>query len=153
VLEGLGWRIRRIWSTDWFCNPDEILEPIVRELNRLKTTVAEEEYSEEHAIAQLVVEGQTASNNIADFSDHSEPLRLRLERFAREVIDVECPYIADESKLLRPAMIEALVEHQPLSRSEFVERIPKYLREATESKMSKTYLDRVLAIIDGDEFA
>lgn len=153
VLEGLGWRIRRIWSTDWFSNPDEILEPIVRELNRLKTTVAEEEYSEEQAIAQLVVEGQTASNNIADFSDHSEPLRLRLERFAREVIDVECPYIADESKLLRPAMIEALVEHQPLSRSEFVERIPKYLREATESKMSKTYLDRVLAIIDGDEFA
>ena len=48
-------------------------------------------------------------------------------------------------------MIEALVEHQPLSRSEFVERIPKYLRDATESKMSKTYLDSVLAIIDGQE--
>jgi len=47
-------------------------------------------------------------------------------------------------------MIEALVEHQPLSRSEFVERIPKYLREATESKMGKTYLDRVLSIIDGE---
>lgn len=151
VLEGLGWQIRRIWSTDWFSNPTEVLEPIIRELHQLKTLVTGEVYSEEQAIAQLVVEEREASTDVAAFSGSAEPLRSRLERFAREVIDIECPFIADESKLLRPAMIEALVEHQPLSRSEFVERIPKYLREATESKMSKTYLDRVLAIIDGDE--
>ncbi|HHG1541853.1 TPA: DUF4011 domain-containing anti-phage protein Hhe [Klebsiella pneumoniae] len=150
VLEGLGWRIRRIWSTDWFSNPEEVLEPIIRELHQLKTTVPEHEYSEEQAIEQLVVEEHEVSTDVSAFSDSAEPLRLRLERFAREVIDIECPYIADENKLLRPAMIEALVEHQPLSRSEFVERIPKYLREATESKMGKTYLDRVLSIIDGE---
>jgi len=150
VLEGLGWRIRRIWSTDWFSNPEEVLEPIIRELHQLKTTVLEHEYSEEQTIEQLVIDEHEASANVTAFSDSAEPLRLRLERFAREVIDIECPYIADESKLLRPAMIEALIEHQPLSRSEFLERIPKYLREATESKMGKTYLDRVLSIIDGE---
>lgn len=151
VLEGLGWRIRRIWSTDWFSNPEEILEPIIRELHQLKTTVAEDNASEEPAMTQSVAKDSEASSNVAIFNDGNESLRLRLERFAREVIDVECPFIADESKLLRPAMIEALVEHQPLSRAEFVERIPQYLRQATESKMSKTYLDSVLAIIDGQE--
>ena len=50
-------------------------------------------------------------------------------------------------------MIEALVEHQPLSRSEFVERIPKYLREATDSKAGKTYLNSVLALIDGEDIS
>ena len=30
VLEGLGWRIHRIWSTDWFRNPDEELRKVVQ---------------------------------------------------------------------------------------------------------------------------
>jgi very-short-patch-repair endonuclease len=29
VLEGLGWRIHRIWSTDWFRNPDRELKRVV----------------------------------------------------------------------------------------------------------------------------
>ncbi len=37
ILERLGWRIRRIWSTDWFKNPHAELQPIIRELNSLKT--------------------------------------------------------------------------------------------------------------------
>ncbi|MFA7605603.1 MAG: DUF4011 domain-containing anti-phage protein Hhe [Rhodocyclaceae bacterium] len=37
VLERLGWRIRRIWSTDWFKNPRGELAPIVRELHSFKT--------------------------------------------------------------------------------------------------------------------
>jgi len=151
VLEGLGWRIRRIWSTDWFSNPDEILEPIIRELHQLKTMATEEHYSEEQAIVDLVAEERENSTDVTDFSDNTELLRLRLERFSREVIDAECPFIADESKLLRPEMIDALIEYQPLSQSEFVERIPKYLRDATESKMRKTYLDSVLTIIAGRE--
>ncbi len=35
VLEGLGWKIRRIWSTDWFRNADAQIQPIVAELARL----------------------------------------------------------------------------------------------------------------------
>ena len=35
VLEGLGWRIHRVWSTDWFQNPD-------RELVRVLDAVKEE---------------------------------------------------------------------------------------------------------------
>ena len=37
ILERLGWRIRRIWSTDWFKNPHAELQPIIRELHALKT--------------------------------------------------------------------------------------------------------------------
>lgn len=35
VLEGLGWKIRRIWSTDWFRNSGACLQPILNELERL----------------------------------------------------------------------------------------------------------------------
>lgn len=46
-------------------------------------------------------------------------------------------------------MLEALLEHQPLSRSEFVERIPHYLRQATDVHEAQRFLDQVLALIDG----
>ena len=42
ILERLGWRIRRIWSTDWFKNPEAELKPIIRELHELKTERSEE---------------------------------------------------------------------------------------------------------------
>ncbi|MBB1076274.1 DUF4011 domain-containing protein [Rhodoferax sp. 4810] len=38
ILERLGWRIRRIWSTDWFKNPRGELAPIIRELHALKSS-------------------------------------------------------------------------------------------------------------------
>lgn len=37
ILERLGWRIRRIWSTDWFKDPRGELTPIIRELHELKS--------------------------------------------------------------------------------------------------------------------
>lgn len=39
VLEGLGWQLHRIWSTDWWLNPEE---PMCKLLVRLEQLVAEE---------------------------------------------------------------------------------------------------------------
>ena len=38
ILEGLGWKIRRIWSTDWFRSPEQAIAPIVKELTELIRT-------------------------------------------------------------------------------------------------------------------
>lgn len=35
ILENLGWEIHRIWSTDWFKNPQATLQPILNRLNQL----------------------------------------------------------------------------------------------------------------------
>lgn len=153
VLEGLGWRIRRIWSTDWFSNPDEVLSPILRELHQLKAFVAAEIHSEETDITEFVTEGYESTLDSFCCYDSSEPIKVSLERFAKEVIDVTYPEVLPENRLLRPAMVEALVEHLPLSRIEFVERIPKYLREATDRQSSKMYLDRILMLIDTGSFS
>lgn len=154
VLEGLGWTISRIWSTDWFSNPDEVLGPIIRELNQLKTTHTEAQIIvEEHFSGVLVDDKYSKAEDVVDYSHVSEPLHSRLERFAQEIIAAEFPNVSSEHRLLRQSMIEALVEHQPLSKSEFVERIPKYLRDATEPKEARMFLDAVLEIIDGHDVA
>ena len=54
-------------------------------------------------------------------------------------------YLLDE-RLLRPAMLEALLNHLPASKAEFSEVIPHYLRVATNPEEAK-YLDQVLGII------
>lgn len=149
VLERLGWRIARIWSTDWFSNPEEILGPVIRELHQLKTPYSVASIVEECLADMLVDDKCTDAGDITDYSDASESLHSRLERFSQEIIAAKFPDVAAQYRLLRQSMIEALVEHLPLSKSEFVERIPKYLRDATEPREAKLFLDTILEIIDG----
>lgn len=41
VLEGLGWTITRIWSADWFRNPEGVTARIVEEVSRLRSVSSE----------------------------------------------------------------------------------------------------------------
>lgn len=63
------------------------------------------------------------------------------------------PDTPKDERFLRPAMIEALLEHEPVSRSEFAENIPFYLRNATNSKEAKAFLDQDLELIAGAELS
>jgi very-short-patch-repair endonuclease len=43
VLEGLGWELYRIWSTDWWLNPEEPIRKLVVRLEELVATVPTED--------------------------------------------------------------------------------------------------------------
>ena len=43
ILERLGWRLLRVWSTDWFIDPDARLEKLRQDLEDLLEQVREEE--------------------------------------------------------------------------------------------------------------
>ncbi len=43
VLEGLGWTILRIWSTDWFRDPDTVTERLCEKLNTLLADFRQEQ--------------------------------------------------------------------------------------------------------------
>jgi very-short-patch-repair endonuclease len=45
VLEGLGWRIHRVWSTDWFHNPSQELKKVLLAIENAKTTKAEPQFT------------------------------------------------------------------------------------------------------------
>ncbi len=48
ILEGLGWKLHRIWSTDWWRNPSEPMQKILVRLEHLLTAVlSNEDVSEE----------------------------------------------------------------------------------------------------------
>lgn len=156
VLERLGWRIRRIWSTDWFSNPMGELEPIIRELHELKTDMSPEAEPFEpdvEVVEEFEFFEDAAKDEVSQVLDSELDMRGRLEAFGSTIINKQFPNTPKDRRLLRPAMIEALVEHEPVSSSEFVELIPEYLRRSTEPKEAKAFLNQVLDIVTGSELA
>jgi very-short-patch-repair endonuclease len=152
VLEGLGWNIKRIWSTDWFKNPQAQLKPIIEALHQLKTATPEQSVmdSEVEEIETVIAHENEVLHEIDDFINSDDSLELKLQKFEQQFIsnkDNETPLA---NRILRPAMIAALCEFKPISKSEFLEVIPPYLRSAT-AKEQGIYLEQVLNIIAEDE--
>src|SRR5690606_2273520 len=120
VLEQLGWRIRRIWSVDWFRNSKLQLEPILQELAALRTELvieAESEQAEEQVILQVAEEQSQHAERIS--LEGGTSLREKLHCLDQQVIRLALPNTSDNRRLLRPAMLEALLEFKPADRSEF----------------------------------
>lgn len=69
VLEHLGWKIRRIWSTDWYRNPKGEIEPIIRELNSLRMEASKQAPpSDETAEVHDIVERKIRQEQLLDAS-------------------------------------------------------------------------------------
>jgi len=151
ILERLGWRIRRIWSTDWFKNPHAELQPIIRELNAQKTERIEdyqlEAEPEPDDIEEIIEEVEEQEAVTEKYISEEIGLRDKLVEFDREVIRKEVPDTPENQRLLRQAMIEAFLEYMPVDKSEFIEFMPLYLRESTNANEGK-FLEDILKIIN-----
>ena len=146
-LERLDWRIRRIWSTDWFKNPQGELAPIIRELHELKTYAAPVEQPKLEPSSELEADTGAKEKDVklSDFDQGS--LREQLMRFDLEVIRKELPDTDENKRLLRPTMLETLLEFKPTSTAEFLEMVPSYIRQGTDATEGK-YLERIFHIIN-----
>lgn len=60
VLEGLGWKLLRIWSTDWFVNQEQEVERVVTALQGLY----EDDVVKSKEAAVLIIEKENQSNDI-----------------------------------------------------------------------------------------
>lgn len=147
VLEQLGWRIRRIWSVDWFRNARLQLEPLLQELATLRTEPVAEiepEQAEEQIIQQVAEEQSQHAERITQEGGTS--LREKLAYLDQEIIRPALPDTLENRRLLRPAMLEALLEFKPVDRSEFQQMLPGYLREGTDPAEGR-FIEDVLTLI------
>lgn len=152
VLEGLGWNIKRIWSTDWFKNPQAQLKPIIEMLHQLKTdiTYVQEQEPEIQEIEDIRTQEESKLEAVEEYINSEQSLAEKLQQYEQLVIAKANNNIPIANRLLRPAMIDALCEFKPISKSEFLEVVPPYLRSATSKEHGK-YLEQVLNIIAEDE--
>lgn len=160
VLEGLGWTIHRIWSTDWFLRPRPVLDSLQQRLRQLADASNQPETPGEPApppipaqpAAQEPQDGDEAAGP-ADSSAEDTPLPL-VSAFPDGVVEYRqsnMSILGDQAMLLRMSprelagIISSLVEvESPIHIEEVLRRTAE--RFSTRASLrSRQAFDRGLA--------
>ena len=89
-----------------------------------------------------------------EYESNNLCLEDRLIKYDQEVIRKECPNTSENHRLMRPEMLEMLLELLPTNIVEFGEKIPPYLRipmqtmHPTNPDSQSKYIKDVVNIID-----
>ena len=145
LAERIGCRVQHIKLNDLNNNHSKTYESITEFLEFMFDNVE-----------QFLPESKTNENEVVTNEYGSSELCLedRLIKFDQEVIRKECPNTPEEHRLMRPEMLEKLLEFLPTNIVEFGEKIPPYLRipmqtmHPTNPDSQSKYIKDVVNIID-----
>ncbi len=164
ILENKGWKIWRIWSTDWFRNRDRELNNLLDHLNqlieseRVKMRRAEPEVEPAGLAEPAEVYGVPADQIEPEVVDEDripeeeilsedDEIRSLLLEYRRKKIEPNCEDV--NGTLLADDILEAFVIEKPTTKEEFQHRIPLVLRlGVTEPDQVRDYLDEILEILE-----
>jgi very-short-patch-repair endonuclease len=168
ILEGLGWNIIRVWSTDWFRDPSGELDRIAGELKRLISAWVEKHSSQAMTLGKgseretQAEEQQLGQGRLFDvplmaesvLSSDARSARISVEQARAKLIDlreriikVQFPDTNPANGLLRKSMLDALLLKRPTDMDEFRRSIRLDLRENTDAKELKEFGEQVFDIL------
>lgn len=128
ILENQGWKIHRIWSTDWFKSRSTEIKRLLKRIDDLLNSDAD--YRKELERAQRV-----------------DSLRQQLVNLRDTDIKAAFPESGSGDGLLRQVVLDELVRRRPRTRIDWFNMISYELRSQTDAKQVGQYLDKVLNII------
>lgn len=142
ILENMDWNIHRIWSTDWFRDPNAQIEKVI--------AILEAEKSKHKGIKQKSMESQPATTTppapVTGISLTREMAKLKLQTLAKR-IDKEIPPQRNFNSFLCEEMIDALLEWRPFALEQFQIQIPLSIRSRVDPKQVGEYHDEVFDIL------
>jgi very-short-patch-repair endonuclease len=118
VLEGIGWRIHRIWSTDWFRNPERELKRVNEAIEKAKQAFYLDDDVEESTILERIIVREEVLNEDGPLPEYelavlhpeigSKELHLhtigKLAGWIEQIVQVESPVHVEE---MARRMVEA----------------------------------------------
>jgi len=126
ILESKGWTIHRIWSTDWFTNPNQEFERVVEAIKDAQTKqvnpILKVEKPSSSSINEPIIARRTDSNEIKveDKSLQSIPYRLAEDFFGSFSSIEEVP-----TSLLKEAISRTVDIEGPIHIDELVRRVAR----------------------------
>ena len=124
LIERIGCRVQPIKLKDLNSNQPKTFKSIKKALLEFRFNKVEQFRSESKTNENKVLSYEYGSNELC--------LKEMLIKFDQEVIRKECPNTPEEHRLIRPKMLEMLLERQPTNMVEFGEKIPQYLRKSMQ---------------------
>ena len=119
-IERIGCRVHPIKLKGLNSNKSKTVKSIKKALMEFRFNKLEQFSPESKANKKKV--------SIDKYGSKSLSLEDRLIKFDEEVIRKECPNTPEDFRLMRPKMLEMLLERQPINIVEFGEKIPPDLR-------------------------
>jgi very-short-patch-repair endonuclease len=176
ALERLGWRLVRVWSTDWF--RDHVAEAD-RLSSRVNAIIDADQETGVTAIRMVERPSYTPNDDTRHDADSAVPtfdpepteidvpsrtkrslqanstapsfthqdLAAKLRNFRDEVVLVEYPGSEPERCILRDEMITAIVQENLNDPDDFTVKIPQWIRTRTDGPQVK-YLDQICDLVD-----
>jgi hypothetical protein len=157
-LQELGWRIERIWSTDWFADSR-------REIGRMLATIesilqarseirpAETSLAEQSPQVEAQTPAGETEGPASDFAGGSMHLispqeaRERLIELRETEMARSFPNVLESANLLRPEILDILLRARPTDLESFHRVVPLRLREETDPGQFRRYLPEVLDVL------
>ncbi len=128
-IERIGCRVQPIKLKDLNSNQSKTVRSIKKALLEFRFKKLEQFGPESKTNKNEILSDEYESN---DLCLEDRLIKFRLIKFDKEVIRKECPNTPEEYRLMRPEMLEMLLERQPTNIVEFGEKIPQYLRKSMQ---------------------
>lgn len=177
ILKGLGWRILRVWSTDWFDDPSVETDKLCQKIEALRGSVSTKQPRDYEFLriepetksplepveliaintaqrpleAAIRVSPSKASDGLnsalSSQIDHHD-LAILLRQFREDVIAREMPDWEPQRSILRDGMIETLIAQRITDPGDWFRKVPLFQRMGTNPAEKAQYLGRVCELID-----
>ena len=128
-IERIGCRVQPIKLKDLNSNQSKTVRSIKKALLEFRFKKLEQFRPESKTNKNEILSDEYESN---DLCLEDRLIKFRLIKFDKEVIRKECPNTHENHRLMRPEMLEMLLERQPTNIVEFGEKIPQYLRKSMQ---------------------
>lgn len=119
VLEGLGWELHRIWSTDWWLDPEQPMKRLLARLERLASAPIEQEQAVLEAAPPEVVE---------DVQPEPAPITPQLASYTLAHLDGGEPELFYERAaipMLRAQLMNVIQAEGPIMQDLLLKRIAR----------------------------
>ena len=125
ILEGLGWRIHRIWSTDWFYNHDRQLEKLLALLDELVAQVPQDDAPstpgrESGGDSGVSMHEEVASAVVEESPTNAPPVYARL---TLPSVPLGLTFDASTLAQLKERLEKVVTEEGPIRDSELFQRV------------------------------
>ncbi|RME19513.1 MAG: DUF3320 domain-containing protein [Deltaproteobacteria bacterium] len=152
VLESLGWKVYRLWSAEWFKDPQRELERIARAIEEAKnegdgpeqSTGCRKASTEGHGALHV----QNVSSALAGTADEDKPCSYRLAR-----IDVNMagrPLHEMPVDRLVEYVVQVVEQESPVHRSDAVSRIVHAAGMKRAGEVTVGAIEKAIAKAQGD---
>ena len=125
ILEGLGWRIHRIWSTDWWHDAATEIERLQALLKELLAVAGEETGADNSRLGEPIDEGTPTPRDESGMAAPAEPL---LDVFRPSPIE-DCSnldfYATTSSRRIQSQLAQAIAAEGPVEESYLFSRIAR----------------------------